>query len=134
MGGDAAEELLLGTAIQESNLTHRTQLGGGPGLGLYQMEPATHDDIWNNYLKYRPELAANVSALLTSQDKLHNLQHNDAYATAMSRVHYSRISSPLPAAGDFSGQASYWKAHYNTPLGKGTTSQYMSNWKLYTGN
>ncbi len=134
MGGDAAEELLLGTAIQESNLTHRTQLGGGPGLGLYQMEPATHDDIWNNYLKYRPDLAAKISAFLTSQDKLHNLQFNDAYATAMSRVHYSRVSSSLPNAGDISGQASYWKAHYNTPLGKGTISQYIVNWKLYTGN
>ena len=32
-GGVAAEQLLLGTAIQESLLIHRQQLGGGPALG-----------------------------------------------------------------------------------------------------
>ena len=51
----AAEELLLGTALQESRLTYLHQLGGGPALGLFQMEPGTHDDIWTNYLWNRPE-------------------------------------------------------------------------------
>ena len=134
LGGSAAEELLLGTAIQESSLTHRTQLGGGPGLGLFQMEPATHNDIWNNYLKYRPDLGKQVSSLLTSTDKLGNLQNNDAYATAMARVHYLRARGALPSAGDLSGQASYWKSNYNTSLGKGTTSQYVNNWNLVRGN
>ena len=31
LGGDAVEELLLGTAVQESlNFTYREQVGGGP--------------------------------------------------------------------------------------------------------
>ncbi|KAF0118141.1 MAG: hypothetical protein FD149_866 [Rhodospirillaceae bacterium] len=55
----AAEALLLGTAIQESRLgTYLRQTGGGPALGVYQMEPATHEDIWTNFLAYRPDLAA----------------------------------------------------------------------------
>jgi hypothetical protein len=45
----AAAQLLLGTALKESlQLKYRRQIQG-PALGYYQMEPATHDDIWNNY-------------------------------------------------------------------------------------
>jgi hypothetical protein len=127
LGGNAAEELLLGTAIQESDLVHRTQIGGGPALGLYQMEPDTHNDIWENFLEYRPQLKDRVSAFLTSEDKLYNLQHNDAYATAMARIHYSRVSSELPSSGDITGQAEYWKQHYNTDQGHGEVSDYINN-------
>ena len=50
IGGEsrAAENLILGTALQESNLRYLRQLGDGPARGVYQMEPATHDDIWDN--------------------------------------------------------------------------------------
>lgn len=91
LGGDAAEELLLGTAVQESmNFRHRKQIGGGPAVGYYQMEPATHDDIWNNFLKYRKKLANDVSAFLASPNvnKHSELESNDKYATAMARIHY----------------------------------------------
>ncbi len=64
----AAEELLLGTALIESNLIHRRQLGlGGPALSFFQMESATHNDIWENFLKYRAKLAGCVKQLLTSE-------------------------------------------------------------------
>ena len=39
-----AEELLMLTAACESNLGHYfKQLGGGPALGIFQVEPATYD-------------------------------------------------------------------------------------------
>ena len=65
------DERLLGTARVESDLRHRRQIGG-PALGLFQMEPATHNDIWESYLKYRAQLAERVQKLLTSEkdDKL----------------------------------------------------------------
>ena len=53
---ESAESLILGTAIQESRLKYRKQIGGGPALGLFQMEPFTHDSIRNDYLDYRKEL------------------------------------------------------------------------------
>jgi len=53
LDSEAAEELLLGTAVQESlNFKYRRQMGGGPARGYFQMEPATHDDIWDNYLQF----------------------------------------------------------------------------------
>jgi len=133
----AAEELLLGTAVQESlHFTYRTQMGGGPAKSYFQIEPATHDDIWNNFLRYKTELADKVMATLTAPDadKLDELENNDCYAAAMARVHYYRVPKALPEAGDVRGQARYWKRYYNTELGKGKVSEYVEKWELYVAD
>lgn len=126
-----AEILLLGTAIQESRLKYRQQLGGGPALSYFQIEPATHDDIWDNYLSYRGELALKVKSLMTTEDKLKELKENDAYACAIARIHYLRAPAALPEANDANAQAQYWKTYYNTPLGKGTVQEFIHNWQTY---
>lgn len=131
---ESAEELLLGTALQESLfLQYRRQMGGGPAVSYFQMEPATHNDIWDNYLKYRQELAAMARSFLTSEsaDKITELENNDEYAAAMARIHYMRVPAALPKAGDVSGQANYWKQYYNTPLGKGKPQEYIEKWQHY---
>lgn len=124
----AARELLLGTAIQESGLTYLKQLGGGPALGLFQMEPATHDDIWDNYLRYRGELSSRINVLCRLNIP-EMLVTNLLYAAAMCRVHYLRAPDPLPEAGDLDGQAAYWKKWYNTAQGAGTVEHYIRNWR-----
>ena len=54
----AAEDLVMGTIAQESRMgTYIRQLGNGPALGISQMEPATHNDIWNNFLAYKEPLS-----------------------------------------------------------------------------
>jgi len=118
--GAAAATLLLGTALVESRLTYLRQFNGGPALGLYQMEPATFNDICQNYLKYRPELKKQLGVLKSAR-----LIYDLKFATWMARIHYYRQPEPLPAAHDLNGQAAYWKQHYNTPLGKGTISKYL---------
>lgn len=131
---EAAEELLLGTALQESLfLRYRRQMGGGPAVSYFQMEPATHNDIWDNYLKYRKELAAMAISFLSSvsADKIAELESNDEYATAMARIHYMRVPASLPKAGDVSEQANYWKQYYNTSLGKGKPQEYIEKWQHY---
>jgi hypothetical protein len=127
----AAEQLLLGTAIQESDLVHRRQLGNGPGRSFFQMEPDTHDDIWENFLTFRKGVAEKVTKLLSSPsaDKIDALEHNDRYACAMARVHYLRVAEPIPAVGDIAAMANYWKQHYNTPLGAGTATQFIAKWR-----
>jgi len=130
LASPAAEELLLGTALQETGGGHWLhQLGAGPAIGLYQMEPATHDDIWKSFLASHAELAAKVTSLtVPGLSKLAQLAGNLYYATAMTRIFYDRVPEPLPAAGDIAAQAAYYKAHYNTPLGAATTAQYLENW------
>lgn len=134
-GGLAAEQLVLGTGIQESLLIYRTQQGNppGPALGLFQMEPDTHDDIWGNYLAYESELANLVKSTLQSGQKneASTLKTNDKYAAAMCRVHYSRNPDPLPPVNDVTALAKYWKKFYNTPEGAGTVKEFKDKWPLY---
>lgn len=133
MGGEAAEELLLGTAAQESACGARLVQLGGPALGLWQMEPQTHDDIWINYLRFRAPLAGAVGGFLfNALPHVSQLVGNLHYACAMARIKYARSSLPLPAAGDLAAQAAVYKQVYNTPAGKATMDEYMRNWQIVT--
>lgn len=126
----AAEELLMGTAAQESQLgTYIKQLGSGPALGVFQMEPATHADIHNNFLAYQTRLVKRVGSFVTykAEDMVTDLRH----AVVMARLQYYRRPEPLPDATDIDGQARYWKQHYNTPLGKGTVEEYLRNYQRF---
>lgn len=120
-----AEDLLYGTACKESNCgEYISQYPAGPAKGIFQMEPATANDIYNNYLKYKPDLKARVDALrcdgLTLEE---NLMGNLYYAAAMCRVHYLRQPGAIPK--DLQGQAEYWKKYYNTSGGKGMAAEYV---------
>lgn len=127
----AAEELLLGTACQESQCgRYLHQLGKGPALGIFQMEPATHDDIWRNFLSGHDALESKV--VYTNGSRADEMVWNLRYAAAMCRIHYYRVKEPLPAASDLRGQAEYWKKHYNTLGGAGTVAEYMRNWVEHT--
>ncbi|MBF0214130.1 MAG: hypothetical protein HQM00_11315 [Magnetococcales bacterium] len=130
---EAAEELVLGTAIQESGLRYVRQLGSGPARGLWQMEPATHDDLWTNHLNSRTKLGLNVLGPYTKPDP-GRLVWDLAYSCAMCRVHYLRCPGALPPAGDLNGQAYYWKKYYNTVHGAGTIGEYLANWQRVMGD
>ena len=129
----AAEELLLGTACQESKCgQYLHQLGNGPALGIFQMEPATYRDHWTNFLRYRSEMAGKLIAMCghvapAPEEMIWNL----LFAAAMCRVHYYRVKAPLPKAGDLAAQAEYWKRHFNSALGAGTPQEYVANWNRY---
>lgn len=131
----AAENLILGTAAVESNMgTYLRQLGGGPAMGIWQMEPATHADIWRNYLRYQPETAGKVAQLVpplywhegdevpVDAEALIDLR----YACAMARIHYRRVKAPLPGPTDWHGLEAYHKAHYNTVLGKTRPGEFIA--------
>lgn len=129
---EAAEALLIGTAVQESRLTYLVQIGGGPALGVYQLEPETEADIWVNFLRYRRGLARRIEASIAEIPPAPYLLVTDLrYATAMARIHYLRQREPLPAADDVEGLAHYWKDHYNTAAGKGTVAQFTLNYRRY---
>ncbi len=121
----AAERLLLGTALTESGLRRLHQVDG-PALGIFQIEPATHADVWANYLAYRENLASRVASLASEQPRLDQLVWNLAYATAIARLIYYRRPEPLPAADDLAGLARYWKAHFNTALGAGSAEDFLT--------
>ncbi len=128
----AARALIMGTIAQESLCGRYIKQRGGPALGIVQMEPATHNDIWENYLRYKPNLILRLSSIFDiKKTDAKRLIYDLRYNVIMCRLHYRRVNAPLPAANDIQGLARYWKMHYNTVKGRGTTSEFVTHYNQY---
>lgn len=114
-----AEELMIFTCATESlGGTYLKQING-PALGIYQMEPATHNDIWQNYIYENQKILMKLMTTFRCNvfPPEEWLIYDLRYATAMTRLFYDRIKEPLPSAKDIDDIWSYYKQYYNTPLG-----------------
>ena len=119
-----AVNLIYETGMAESGYRALIQKGGGPALSFFQIEPATAKDIFNNYVEYRePLVEALIHLGLAPMDLDFSVKTNIAIAICMCRFHYRRVPSAIPKTKE--GRAKYWKAHYNTELGKGTVEHYL---------
>jgi len=125
-----AVELLMGTAAQESHLGTYLQQIKGPAKGFFQMEPATEQDIWKNYIHYRPHLAdAVVKVAWTAMPSSWSLETNIAYQIIMARIHYLRVPHPLPWRKDIKAMAEYWDKYYNRNPDKGFPREFVRAYK-----
>lgn len=132
MDSDAAVNLLLGTCAQESLMgRYVSQIGGGPGIGIYQIEPNTHKDIFYNYLNYRDDLRRKIMQWRIGDSMHDTLRHSIFYQTLIARLIYRRCPEKLPSAEDVKGLAQYWKDYYNTVKGKGKTDDFIRNYLKY---
>ena len=124
---DSAIELLMLTAAVETNCgEYIFQIGEGPARGIFQMEPATEKDIWENYIRYKDYRLALYNKYTNSL-----LAYHLDYAIVMTRIHYLRVKEPLPEADDIDGLANYWKEYYNTSAGKGTRAEARRKYLKY---
>lgn len=132
---EVSTNLILGTCAVESNFGHYfRQIGGGPGLGIFQCEPATERDIWDNYLFYGRAAKRKAIYRISGVRSYENngaLEWNIAYGICMCRLHYRRIAEPFPAADDIEGLGWYWDTHYNRNPLKGTVKQFVKAYKKY---
>ncbi|KKN90071.1 hypothetical protein LCGC14_0231840 [marine sediment metagenome] len=130
----AARALLLGTAIQESHLSAYKQLGGGPAMSFFQIEPATFEDIFDRYLS-RPDKSALRGAvralLIPAFEPGEQLDTNQHLACAIARIRYWMVPERMPRPDDIDGLAVYWKLHYNTTGGGGSASEWALNFRKY---
>src|SRR5690349_10311692 len=132
-----AEALLLGTAAQESQFTYLHQLGKGPAVGLFQMEPATYADHmhWLETTPSKHALWVNLMTLASrgqgGRPDPFELSWNLRFAAALCRIHYYRTPCIVPDPADVNGLAKVWKQYYNTPAGAGTEKQFVRNFGLY---
>lgn len=124
-----AEELLIFTCAAES-------LGGtfirqidGPALGIYQMQPETYNDIWQNYLKNKSRLSMILFSNfdVNFQSSADRLIYDLRFATAMARLFYSRIKEILPSFDDIEEIWLYYKRYYNT-TGKATKDESIAKY------
>jgi len=112
----AAENLLLGTAAQESGLGFHLKQQHQRGLGIFQIRPQTHRRIWDNYLVHHPDLASAVRGLASQHEFLSNphaeLATNLSYTTAIAWMIYRRNEKPLPTAEDTDSMGRHWRRHF----------------------
>lgn len=152
-------ELILGTGIIEgNNFNLIKQLENGVAKSAYQIEPATHNDNFKNYLIHRPKLARNFLELageksvfkVIDEDLIDDfikdyiesemytelaqtsLMYNEAYAIAHCRLKYYRSNFKMPQSFDIEEIAKIWKEHYNTNLGKGSVEKFIEEYNYYT--
>ncbi len=114
-----AEELMVFTcAVESLGGTYIAQVKG-PALGIYQMEPQTYNDIWQNYIMLHGNLLMRFlsSFHIVFMPPEEMLIYDLRFATAMTRLFYARIKAPLPPADDVDAIWEYYKLYYNTPLG-----------------
>ena len=139
-----AEDLLVGTCAQESRGgTYLFQQGTNPDLyaslqknilavGPFQMEPRTHDDLWDRFIlsnKKLQELCGKTLIRFPASTMVYNLY----YATCMARLfYYFRSCDPIPKTLEL--QARYYKKYYNTPMGKATVEDYIKNYNIFVGH
>lgn len=130
---EQATELLMGTCFQESECCLDIhQLGAGPALGGWQMEPETEELVWN-WVQKNPMFKSKIEGLvIPGLDRTKQLIGNLYYSCGMARMLYASISDPLPPASDLNGQAAYYKQYYNTPKGAATTAEYIANWHKFS--
>lgn len=111
----AAENLMMMTVCAETQGIYFKQ-EHGPALGIYQIEPSTHDSIKktlgnrDNKVISESILAACFYAMYPSDDAL---IHNLRYATLIARMVYHRHSVPLPNETDYHALAEYYVKYYN---------------------
>ena len=127
----AAENLLLGTAAQESGF------GGGWNkgrrMGLYHITPAMHRAVWDKYLIHNPQLASEVRGMAGQHSFLRaphgELVTNLKYATAIAWMVYRRSDQQLPEANNLVALGKFWHRYFH-PKAEGTVADFVKNYQL----
>lgn len=121
----SSDVLLLGTCEIESSCGKYLRQINGPAIGIFQMEPVTHDSLVKRELrKHRLDQIMKICFIpgfyyMQAPVMAWNLY----YATLMARAKYLTKPRPLPKYDDAQGMAEYYKEHYNTPLGASTVEK-----------
>lgn len=109
MGGERAETLLLGIALQESGLRARVQ-DGGTARGLWQMERIAIRDVLRNPIMQ--DLARKLCGARGCPNSEYSvylaLASDDILAAGIARLYLWLNPEPLPAAGDVDGSLNYY--------------------------
>ncbi len=117
-----AEELLVATMAHESKGGMYLHQVGGPALGLFQMEPSTHDDLWNR---------ATVKNFLSNKKTSDHMMWDLQYAVIMARLFYFCTPNAMPPSHDTEAIWKIYKQKWNTTLGAATRNEFLANYWAY---
>lgn len=121
-----ASSMIYKTGMAETNYKHLSQMGDGPAIGYFQLEPETMKDIMKNYVAYRKPILESLKSLgYAEDDSEYRVKSNIALQVVFCRLKYRRDPFSLPDRNNPEDQARYWKRVYNTELGKGTVEHFL---------
>ncbi len=144
------EEMLIAICAQETQGGTYLKQIHGPALGIYQMEPGTHDSIWLNQLSnsYPSTLHGatthrvlnNIGEKIISACQYSVLYHPSAemmiynlwYATMMARAFWLDVHEPIPNKDDLASIWLQYKKYWNTPAGEATKQEFFNNYHRFT--
>lgn len=141
MYSEGAEEMLIAICAQESDGGTYLKQEGGPALGIYQMEPSTHDDIWARFLMISDKEGKTINSLgyniikacrFIINPPAEVMIHNLYYATMMARCFWLRVPDPLPLSNDFNGLWRQYKRYWNTEKGLANKDEFVHNYNAFT--
>ncbi len=116
----SAENLLLGTAARESGLGFHLKPANTKALGIYQISPRMHRNIWDHFLAPKFELSSVVRGLASQREFLshphHELATNLAYSTAIAWLIYYRTGINIKQVNpqDTMALAKIWQKHFHS--------------------
>jgi hypothetical protein len=128
-----AEDVLVMIPAHESNLGEfLAQLGGGPALGVFQIEPETANWLIRDYLArpknrtLRDAVLSFYAAGLTLEE---NLAANLPFQVALARILLWTKPEKLPKFDDsreyLDALSKYAKTHWNTDAGAAKPEDYL---------
>ena len=121
MHSESAVELLAMICAHESlGGKHRRQVGGGPALGIFQIEPATHNSIWDN-----SDSIKSRAMRLGIKEDVNKLESDDRYSIFVARHYLAQDVNPLPKG--LEAMAAYCKSYWNR-TGKATPEKYLNDY------
>lgn len=123
-----ADALVFATIANESLVgTWLVQSGGGPALGLGQLEPPSETTLWAEMTT--AEKAA-VSGMMTPESLLTQLPYNLKLATALVRLFYWHKPFPLAAVVTTNWLWTIYRQFYNTSMGAAQMGAFIDNLSL----
>jgi hypothetical protein len=121
MHSDRAVELLAMICAHESlGGKFRRQVGGGPALGIFQIEPTTHNSIWDN-----SDSIKSRAIRLGIKEDVNRLETDDRYSIFVARHYLAMDTNPLPKG--LEKMADYCKSYWNR-TGKATPEKYLNDY------
>jgi hypothetical protein len=121
---DHCVELLAMLAAHESlGGKHRRQIGGGPALGIFQIEPVTHNSVWDN-----SDTIKSRAARFGIKEDVSRLETDDRYSIFVARHYLAMDVNPLPKTPE--AMAQYCKSYWNR-TGKATPEKYLNDYRAW---
>lgn len=118
-----AVDLLVETAVAETQAGATADLSEGAGMGLMQFDKKPFQDVKDRCRKEDKSRIQNSFDIDVDLVDWQSLRYNPLLSMIFARLKYKKIPAEIPSTME--ERALYWKIHYNSLKGKGTTDHYL---------